>query len=1012
MKTPGRPKLPRLFDEDHLRAYAHAVGLSGEHPVEVRIIRAKFLDGNWIGDADRYTSTIAGYFDRVDALVADVYRVIDRPVYVTANPVSTALLARAENRLIKARNTARDEDIPRLRRLLVDIDPIRPADISATDEELAAGLATRDRILADHPEIRASSFWGCSGNGAFLVPSIDLPNDGESNDLVARFLAALAALYTDERVKVDPATKNPARIMALPGTMKCKGTHRPDRPWRLVTLDSPHGQATLPLDIRAWLERVGPLLPPPAPAHAVAPRGGRAAATFFGDASHPPALDHLDAALGRPFALKALADEAATVAAAPQGGRNNQLNKSAYKLAGYLKDGLLSRAEIEHTMGLAAVQAGLSADEIGPTIASALEKGLAAPRDTSRVASVRRGVEAPGAAGAAEANGVHAPAYGPGTDGVPAFDPSDGEAPQGGGGEPERKAPDVDAAAVAAKAERMAADDAARIEALYRDREFLAQVARLEIADPAEAEAVKATLKRLDGFRQRAFDAVMAEHRLAATREAERLGNGPRDYTAEFEFSDLGNGRRLVAMYGHAVRYCKVYGDWMVNDGKRWAIDHKYVTEAMAQEVPGRILAETPPTRSPEVIEGFRKWALLSQSKDRLLAMLATARSMVSVQPGDLDRNPWLLNVQNGTLDLRDGGFRPHAPADLITKVANVAYDPGAACPTWDRFILDVMLDDASVAEYLQRAVGYSITGVIREHVFFFLYGNGRNGKGTFLNTIFHVLGDYANQIDSDLLIAQNLKQHPTGLTELEGRRFVSADESENNPRLAEGVVKKLTGGNPIQARRMRENFYTFWPSHHLFYAANHKPEIRDMSAGMWRRLKLIPFEACFDETKTGGRKPDLDLEQKLRAEAPGILNWMLAGCVAWQAVGLAEPARVKEGVEEYREEQDETGWYIDERIAADDQARTRLSDLYADYKWWCDRFGKKALSVRRFSGELESRGFHTKKSNSVVWKDGCRLKTAVELASGPDPFLGRNGVEIPKPAYGTPGTSYAMDFG
>jgi P4 family phage/plasmid primase-like protien len=556
---------------------------------------------------------------------------------------------------------------------------------------------------------------------------------------------------------------------------------------------------------------------------------------------------------------------------------------------------------------------------------------------------------------------------------------TNGHATQGAAAAKPAKTPTVDVAALTARADELIVGG--KFEELCRAGDFHASLARLEIEDQPEAEAIKTSLRRISGYRERAFDKLMNPHREAAQQELPAQWS---EATGQ-EFSDLGNGRRLVKLFGPRIRFCKPYGDWLIYDGQRWAKDERYAIEAMAQTIPAQIIYEIPPSPSDETLQAHKKWALLTQSKDRMMALIHSARSQVAITPLDLDRDPWLLNVQNGTLNLRTGEFRPHQAGDLITKIAKVSYDPAAPAPNWEKFILEIMKDNPELAGYLRRAVGYSITGVIREHVFFFLHGTGSNGKTTFLNVLSSILGDYANEIDSDLLISQNNKQHPTGLTELEGRRLVSADEADEGRRLAEAQVKKLTGGNPIQARRMNENFYTFRPSHHLFFAANHKPEIRGMDTGIWRRVKLIPFEVSFDPDDPKSRKPDLELEGKLMNEAPGILNWMLCGCREWQERGLAEPAEVKEGVSDYRQEMDTLGWFIDERYVADAHpvtGRVLLSSIYAEYVSWCELSGMSPIGLRKFSGLLSDKGFRTFKSHSIVYKLGLRTKTEAERAA------------------------------
>jgi putative DNA primase/helicase len=206
---------------------------------------------------------------------------------------------------------------------------------------------------------------------------------------------------------------------------------------------------------------------------------------------------------------------------------------------------------------------------------------------------------------------------------------------------------------------------------------------------------------------------------------------------------------------------------------------------------------------------------------------------------------PWksALNVQNGTLDLKTGELLPHRQEDLITKLAPVDYDPAADCPRWEAFLHRVMAENNDLVRFLQRAAGYALTGDVSEHALHFLYGTGRNGKGTFLETFLAILGDYATTVDANLLVAKRNDDHPTGLTDLDGRRFVATQEVEDGRRMAEALVKKLTGGDLIKARRMRENNYEFDPVHKLFLAANHKPEIRGTDEAIWSRIMLVPFE-------------------------------------------------------------------------------------------------------------------------------------------------------------------------
>lgn len=1030
---------------------AFAARLIGEGACsEFRVFKADFDGNRNIVAGDRFTKTIGGWVNDPGKLLPLAGKLRGVSGYITVNPVKPALIARAQNRVkvIPKENGTKDIDILYYRWMYVDFDNERADGISATDEDLTGSLLLRDRVLADHPGLEASSIWGCSGNGGWLLTRLgDLPNDKDTYELVGRVLASLAHRYGAkgrDRFFVDVKTKNASRVMCLPGTLKCKGDDTVDRPWRMVTVEDAV-KKTPAFDPANWLEENPPPAGKPVSVAVPAAHGLANGAANGSSNGHEPA--HQGSSGDRQYnQMLAIRRCQAMIYAdrfrdsiAGQGGHD-----ALYHTAVVIWDGY----GLDDPIGLPIFRLWNQTKAFPPEDeAQVLHKWESAKQDHIKPSLKEYNEDQERdrgkAAGSSGRNGTHAPDV-PRPAHVGVFTLDDEESPgeatsessegeSGGvpweesGSEAQSTVPSaevnghaqtttwashagrIDTSKMAARAEELAGSNKA--EELFRDAAFLGALARLEIEHPAEAEAIKSTLGRIAGFKPSGLKAAMAEHRKQAKAEAGRGGggvgspdgggDGSNNPGQVQDFTDMGNGLRLVEMRGSAIRYCKAYGDWLIFDGNCWQPDHKLQIETFAQQVPARILAETPPKDSEKAIE-HQKFALATQSKERLAALIATARSMVPVTPAELDRDPWLLNVRNGSIDLQSGEFREHRSSDLITKMAKVDFDPMAECPTWDRFILEIMNGSEELAAYLRRAVGYSITGVIREHVFFFLYGTGRNGKGTFLNTMFAILGDYANEIDSDLLISQNSKQHPTALTELEGRRFVSADESDDGRRLAEGLVKKLTGGNPIQARRMHENFYVFYPTHHLWYAANHKPEIRDMSPGMWKRIKLIPFEVCFDDGLPGGRRPDLELESKLMGESSGILNWMLQGCREWQAEGLSEPEAVRKAVKNYRSEMDVIGWFVDERCVSAVGIKTKLQDIYADYKWWCEQASIKPMGVRKFSSCLEDLGFKTSKSNSTVWKFGVRLKTTAErIKDGepPDPY--RTGdYDTPRPMY------------
>jgi putative DNA primase/helicase len=451
--------------------------------------------------------------------------------------------------------------------------------------------------------------------------------------------------------------------------------------------------------------------------------------------------------------------------------------------------------------------------------------------------------------------------------------------------------------------------------------------------------------------------------------------------------TDLGNAERLVAANGDKIRWVERFGTWLVWDGQRWAEDTTGRVFRMARHTIRGIGAEAQHAADNDEAKAILRWALASESRPRIEATIAIARYLdgVSIEPDTLDADPWLFNVANGTIDLRTGKLRPHDPANLITKLSPVAYDPNASCPRWEQFEKEVFADDDSLIKYMRRVIGYALTGTVRQHGLYFLHGSGRNGKSKYIETISYVLGDYATIVNAEVLTSKNQESHPTALTELKGRRFVSTIEIEDGKKMAEALVKSLTGGDEISARRMRQDFYKFKPTHKLFLAANHKPEIRGTDVAIWSRVKLIPFDVTFTEDANEIRPPDVlqmdaELGDKLAAEAPGILRLMLFACLKWQRNGLQEPDKVQKAVTRYKAEMDAIGDFIREQCVVakphmKDLVIVKSSSLYAAYEKWTKAAGVDGLTKRDFGKEMEQRGFTWKDNNSVRWRIGIALK-------------------------------------
>jgi len=451
--------------------------------------------------------------------------------------------------------------------------------------------------------------------------------------------------------------------------------------------------------------------------------------------------------------------------------------------------------------------------------------------------------------------------------------------------------------------------------------------------------------------------------------------------------TEVMNARRFAARFGAEVRYCESWGKWLTWDHKRWKTDDCRAVDALGKEIGKRLFLEyekLAPKFDPEtaedkaVLKMMSSWCRVSNGDHGLRAMLALARSepVIPVVPAQLDRDPWLFNVVNGTIDLRTGKLRPHERAEYITKLAPVEFQEGADCKRWCAF-LNTVLPDADLRAFVRRLVGYCLTGSTQEHVLPFLYGVGANGKSTFLNTVLALLGtDYAIKAPTDLLLAKKNESHPTELADLFGKRFVACIEAEDGRRLAESLVKELTGGDRIRARRMREDFWEFQATHKIWLAANHKPQVRGTDHGIWRRIKLIPFTVIIPDDKQ-----DKELPGKLLTERSGILNWALIGCQEWQQAGLGEPSAVKAATAEYRNEMDVLGDFIAQRCTVADGCEVGTSELYEAYKAWAESAGERQIAQKRFSQQLAERGFQSDRYTSGP-KKGRNLWRGIGLVT------------------------------
>ena len=421
--------------------------------------------------------------------------------------------------------------------------------------------------------------------------------------------------------------------------------------------------------------------------------------------------------------------------------------------------------------------------------------------------------------------------------------------------------------------------------------------------------------------------------------------------------TDLGNAKRLIRASQNELLYCAAHGAWYIFQESHWRRDSDGAVFRVAKRAVGLIFEEALAEPDTDRQATLRRHALRSESSRSLNAMVSVAstESEVVISSQMLDASPWLFNVSNGTIDLRTGKMQQHDRTDFITKKSSVVYDPTASCPLWDDFLTYAMEEDEEIVEFINRFFGYCLTGLVTEQVLLFMEGTGSNGKTTALLILMHILGDYAIQGAPGLLLAKQGDAHPTEVADLEGTRFVANSEVEKGKPFAESLIKQLTGNDKIRARRMRQDFYEFDPTHKLCIAANHRPIIKGNDEGIWRRIIRIPWKRAIPADKK-----DPFFLDKLKKEAPGILNKLVAGCLVWQEKGLQPPEKVRLATSDYREEMDVLADFMEEKCLLGEQHKVGQKELYMSYVDWCEELKQKPQNYRLFNRQLKERDFET----------------------------------------------------
>lgn len=835
---------------------------------QAKIIRAvNILHGGGIVELRAIFSkgkkrTDAGYFDgQHRQALADHAAKLNKQgaaVYITLNGLDEQLLSRYCNRVQDyAPSTATDANVTRRQWLLIDLDPVRPKDTSATDTQLDAAKAKAGAV---YQHLKQSGWpepvTALSGNGYHLLYSLDLPNDEPMRDLIKGVLAALAALFDDDTVKIDQTVSNAGRITKLYGTVANKGDHTPTAPHRLSSL------ITVPENIETvspeQLKALQPAKAEPRQPQRDRPKNGA-----------PFDLEGFLARGGITYTL------------------DNHQGRERYKLD-------VCPFNPDHGKGEAAVFRYPDG-----------KLGFKCQHDScagKTWADVRDLVDGP--------RGQR-----PGQEKTPKRGPL----------------PDV------------ATDDSSWPKAEWRPE---------SITDAGD--------------------------------------------------TDLGNTARLFDRNGRDMLFVREVG-WHRWTGARWAPDEAGA-KRLADDLPRIVLTESAEMSARAAAENdpshrqalhqtagvLLAWAKKCEKAIAIEAALGMLERRLIIEPTEADADPFLLATANGTLDLRTGTPRPSMRGDFITMGSAIAFDPSATCPTFDKFLQRIFRTHQEVIPFLQRAIGYTLTGDTREQCLFILHGSGCNGKSTLVNVLEWLLGDYANQAPPDLLVAKTGDRHPTEIADLRGARLVATVETGEGKRLAESLVKQMSGGDRLKGRYMRRDFFEFTPTFKLWMATNHRPAIRGTDLGIWRRIRLIPFaEVITDEEK------DPMLPGRLKGELPGILAWAVRGCLEWQRDGLRPPDAITTATLAYKQEQDQLAAFFEECCIINPRCEVKSADLYKAYSEWCDRTGEYAEKQRKFGESLTERGFQRFTSNGVRYRGLGLLVGFTEGTEGTEPKTGithRNG--------------------
>lgn len=438
-------------------------------------------------------------------------------------------------------------------------------------------------------------------------------------------------------------------------------------------------------------------------------------------------------------------------------------------------------------------------------------------------------------------------------------------------------------------------------------------------------------------------------------------------------YDDTGNAKRMMELFGDIIRYSYIHKKFYVYNGEKWEVDQSGKIRVLIDDMIEQMKYEKVPVAEgvdeEDAKELFRKHIKRSRQNSSKKNLEDELKHHVAIMPEDFDSDDMLMNVSNGYLDLSSGELKPHDKEKMFAKQANAEYSEKMTPDVWIDFLNDIFDHDSTLIHYLQKALGYSLTGSTKEQVMFILHGKGRNGKSIFVETISEIMGDYAQNIRASSLMVKRNEGVNNDIATLQDARLVTSSEPNEGFRFDEGLVKQLTGGDRVTARFLYGEDFEFTPKFKIWVTTNHKPIVRGTDDGIWRRLVLIPFEVQIPADRV-----DKDLKYKLLREAPGILEWMLEGCRMWQRYGLQPPKRIAEASKEYRNEMDTLEHFITEECQRGEGYRAPAGELYTIYKKWADDTGEFKMNKNTFGKKMKEK-FESIKSSGRIHYQGIKIK-------------------------------------